>query len=343
MAWSGKVLGGLFGGMVGGPVGMGVGAALGHFLADGDGARAARTLPLELRTLTWQHHVFRGAGPGMVLAPEWVARDLRGRDVRVRMEVGGDIHEARVELEADPEVCVLPRVFVPYAGLRGSEISVSVRLQADAAEDRATFAMELPGEIRRLGNSGPARVVMALVACARAGDRSLVRDDVRFIRARFGDAHPLDADGRAWLTAWVRVLADTGLERISAERVARRIERHLDELGVSAVLTWLMHGARASWTGEAQEAWIEQFAAALGYQDTGPLWASVDADPDEWTRVRAAGVLGVTPGSDPDVVREAWLRLVQTHHPDRARTAEDADVATHRTAEINAAYAVLRK
>jgi hypothetical protein len=47
---------------------------------------------------------------------------------------------------------------------------VAVTLRGPQGEqDREEFVVPLPRGVRRLGNSGPGRVVMALVACARAG------------------------------------------------------------------------------------------------------------------------------------------------------------------------------
>ena len=117
MGWTGKVLGGLFGGIVGGPVGMAAGAALGHWFADSDGAEPDDDRPLELDRLDWQHHAFRPVWPGMVLVPVWTARAREGTDVDVRVRVLGTTWRATVAVEADPETCALPEVFVPYASL----------------------------------------------------------------------------------------------------------------------------------------------------------------------------------------------------------------------------------
>jgi len=46
--------------------------------------------------------------------------------------------------------------------------------------------------------------------------------------------------------------------------------------------------------------------------------------------------LGVAPGADPVTIRRAWRALVRAHHPDHA--PGDKAMATHRLAEINAAY-----
>lgn len=172
MAWSGKLVGGLIGGMVGGPVGAGFGATLGHLLADKDRA-------LELVGVEWQHHGFSASGPGMWIQPVWVARGRSGREVTVRLELGDAVRQAIVEPEEDVEECHVPRFFIPYERI-GGETTAVVRLRSEGvAKDEAAFDVELPNEVRRMGGSGPARAVMALVACARAGGRPLTKDDVR--------------------------------------------------------------------------------------------------------------------------------------------------------------------
>lgn len=340
MAWSGKLLGGLVGGMVGGPLGMGVGAALGHYLADGEGA--ARDRDLVLLRLEWRHHAFGPSGPGVLLTPVWLARGHLGRDVRVRLYADVDRFEATVAPDSADETCALPDFLVPYARFDGR---ARVTLRSDRARDDAEFRVRLPTEVRRLGLSGPARLVMALVACARAGDRPLTKDDVRFVRETFTAAHPLDEDGLTWLRTWLRTLRDADLGRLSPEKVADRLARHLrGPEDAEETLLWLMRGATSAWPGEAQEDWIAGLGEALGADAArmDALWAELDAVPGEADRARARAVLGVGPLASEEEVRAAWLRLVRDAHPDRARTPEDAAEATRRTAEINGAYRLLR-
>jgi DnaJ-domain-containing protein 1 len=339
VGWSGKVLGGLFGGIVGGPLGMAAGVALGHWVADGAGDEPRRDLPLELVKLEWQHHVFRPVGPGVLLTPTWVARGLDGVDVDVRLRVLGTTWSAVVVPEEDPETCSLPEVFVPYTALPEDHVIVEVRLAAGEASDRARYRVPLPTPVRRQGGSGPARVVMALVAAARAGGRTLERDDVRFVRTRFVEAYPLDEAGLAWLKLWMRTLRDADPARLTPEKVAARLARHVDGDQAATVVSWLMHGTRAAWPGAAQERYVDDLAEALGI-DAIPLWAEVDGNPAELTRAGAAAILGVPMSANPDTVRAAWKRLVQETHPDR--NASDEVEATRRTARINAAYGVLK-
>ncbi len=343
MGWTGKVLGGLFGGIVGGPVGMAAGAALGHWFADSDDAEPAGERPLELDRLDWQHHAFRPTGPGMVLVPVWTARGLDGTDVQVRVRVLGTTWRATVTVEADPETCALPEVFVPYASLgevEGGSVIVEVRLAgADGVADRARYPVALPTPVRRLGGSGPARVVMALVACARAGGRTLTRDDVRFIRTRFEEAYPLEEAGSVWLRAWLRELRAADLDRLTPEKVAERLGRHVDTAGAEGVVEWLLAGARACWPGDGPEAYAEALAAALGV-DSAPIRSRVEASAIELTRGGAAGVLGVAVDADAETVRAAWKRLVQAAHPDV--NPGDSEGANRRTARLNRAYQVMK-
>ncbi len=343
MGWTGKVLGGLFGGIVGGPMGMAAGAALGHWFADSDAEPGAEDPPLALERLDWQHHAFRPVGPGMVLVPVWTARGLNATDVDVRVRVRGTTWKATVTIEADPELCTLPEVFVPYASLvdvADGAVVVEVRLTgADGAADRARYRVALPSPVRQLGNSGPARVVMALVACARAGGRALTRDDVRFIRTRFTEAYPLEEAGQTWLKTWLRELRGADLERLTPAKVAERLGRHVDPAGAAGVVEWLLVGTRACWPGDAPEAYAEALSEALGI-DAAPIRAAVDASSVELTRGGAAGLLGVPVDADAETVRAAWKRLVQAAHPDL--NPADAARATHRTARLNHAYQVMK-
>ncbi|HEY7591327.1 MAG TPA: J domain-containing protein [Candidatus Limnocylindrales bacterium] len=55
-------------------------------------------------------------------------------------------------------------------------------------------------------------------------------------------------------------------------------------------------------------------------------------------------VLGVKQGATPEAIKAAWRRLARTHHPDL--TGDDpaaSRIATRRMAEINEAYAALRR
>ena len=329
MAWSGKLVGGLIGGMLGGPLGAGLGATVGHVL--GDSAAA-----LELTRLDWQHHAFRESGPGMVLSPVWTARGLAGKDVKVRLSIGEFTSRMLVTPESDHEECALPRFFVPYAAL-GTEgrAGAAIRLRAGAGqEDEARFSVRLPNAVRRLGGSGPARAVMALVACARAGGRELAREDVRFIRESFVAGVPLDEEGLRWLRSWLRELAAADLARLAPEKVAHRLDPHLDAEGRARLVGWLWRGVSEAWPGEAQREWVVSVAAALGTPATA---AGNDADP----RLEAWATLGVSPGASDEAVRAAWRALVQTWHPDRAKSPEEEAICNRRMAEVNAAYRLL--
>lgn len=330
MAWSGKLVGGLIGGMLGGPLGAGLGATMGHVL--GDSSRA-----LELQRLDWQHHGFGDSGPGLVLTPVWTARKLLGVDIKVRVKVGDTVHRATVTPDDPDETCAAPQVFVPYAELGDEDATdVFVRVRAEPGRsDEATFRVRLPNRVRRLGSSGPARAVMALVACARAGGRTFTREDARFIRESFVEGLALDEDGLAWLRAWIRELAGADLARLDPGKVAARLDPHLDAEGRARLIGWLWRGVAEAWSGEAQRAYVIGLAAALGTAAEG---ASAHPDP----RLEAWATLGVAPGTSGDSLREAWLRLVQTWHPDRARTPEEAMINNRRMAEVNAAYRSLQ-
>lgn len=349
MAWSGKLLGGLFGGMLGGPVGAGVGVAVGHYLGDSEGAERGRRAPLHLLQLHWQHHAFGTGGAGMVLTPVWRAERLAGVPVTVDLEGPGFAYRAVVEPEHPREECHLPEAFIPYVRLRhrdAEEVRVEVRLHAKGqVPDAEVFPVALPGAVRLLGNNGPARVIMALVANARAGGRALAEGDLDFIRTRFEAAQPLDAEGDRWFRLWTKELVRADLPRLGPEKVARRLGPHLDGETTTRVLTWLMVGTRHEWPGEAQVRFVHELAAALGVDAelVGQLWASVDRLPDPAAVARAWRTLGLPPGSPPELVRETWRHLVLQHHPDRARSAEDAVEATRRTAELNAAYDLLTR
>jgi len=52
-------------------------------------------------------------------------------------------------------------------------------------------------------------------------------------------------------------------------------------------------------------------------------------------------ILGTSPGATQAQVKAAWRRLAREHHPDLAASPAEQRAATHRMAEINAAYAEL--
>jgi len=54
-------------------------------------------------------------------------------------------------------------------------------------------------------------------------------------------------------------------------------------------------------------------------------------------------VLGVAPDASQATIKAAWRRLARKHHPDLADNAAERRAATRRMAEINAAYADLRR
>ncbi len=340
MAWSGKVLGGVLGGMVGGPLGVGVGAAIGHYLADGEGA--ARGRELVVTRIRWNHHAFGPSGPGVRITPVWRARKHEGRDVRVRLVAGPHRFDATVVPDADDELCEVPEFVVPYVDFEGG---VRIRLESERTRaDVADFDVELPSPSRRLGSSGPARMVMALVGAARAGGRALERSDVRFIRESFTAAYPLDDDGITWLRRWLRALRDTEPERLAPDKVAVRLARHVEGEAVDEVLLWVMRGTRDVWPGAAAQAWVAGLGDSLGIDAAGidALWNELDADSDEDDHADARALLGVGNDATPEDIRAAWRRLVQTWHPDRAQGEAAVAEATRRVAAINAAWRLLR-
>ncbi len=350
MSWSGKALGGLFGALVGGPVGAGVGAAVGHYLGDAPARGSAPAI--EIVRLGWVHHVFRASGPGVELVPVWIARGLRDRDVTVRMDAAGTCETAIVSPELPVEEIEAPRWFLPYARVTAGdggdvetgEVSVTLRTAGQGGVDRERFGIPMPRRVRRLGNSGPGRIVMALVACARAGGRALGAEDREWIRIRFCEGHPLDADGCLWLEAWMDELSAAEPARLSPARVAERVATRLDREGASRLLMWLMHGARAVWPGSAGEAYIAALARAWALEDAlDRLWAQVALEPDPVALTKAAATLGIPAGSPPDVARAAYRTLVQRWHPDRARTAVEVAEFTQRSAAINAAWAIFSR
>ena len=185
-------------------------------------------------------------------------------------------------------------------------------------------------------------VVMALVGCARAGGRTLSFEDREWIRSRFVDGHPLDVAGLAWLDRWLGELAGADLGRLSAEKVAERVGSRLDDEAAGQVLVWLMHGARAAWPGPGGEQYIAELAAGLGLAaHLDGLWAKVAREPDPVAVIKAAAILGIPVGTTPEEARRAYRALVTRWHPDRARTALEAEAYTRRTAAINAAWAIL--
>ena len=56
-----------------------------------------------------------------------------------------------------------------------------------------------------------------------------------------------------------------------AEAVAARLQAHVAEMEVEALLLWLMRGCREAWKGRDGEAWVEALGGALraGARDEG--------------------------------------------------------------------------
>jgi len=292
--------------------------------------------------LLWRHHAFGPSGPGVRVTPVWRARHHLGRDVLVRIEGGGVREAVTVVPEAEDELCELPEALLPYGSFTGP---VRVRLESTRTRsDVAEFEIELPSPVRRLGSSGPARVVMALVGAARAGGRALQREDVRFIRETFTASHPLDEDGIEWLRAWLRELRGAEFPRLAPDKVATRLARHVQGEGVDEVLLWVMRGTRDVWPGAPAQAWVAELGGALGRDAAaiGALWDELDAATDDRTRAEAHDLLGVPPGASVEEIRAAWRALVQRWHPDRAQGDAAVAEATRRVAAINAAWRVLQ-
>ena len=155
------------------------------------------------------------------------------------------------------------------------------------------------------------------------------------------DGQALDAGGEAGLSAWIAELESADVHRLGADRVAARIAVHVDALGAERVLTWLMHGTRASWPGESAEEFIDDLARELGVAARlDPLWERVNAEPDPVALARAAAVLGVAPGTDVEQARRAYRALVLRWHPDKARSPVEAASFTAHTAALNVVWAL---
>lgn len=339
MPWSGKVLGGLFGGVVGGPLGAGFGAALGHYFAD---EAEESTSPVRLLRLGWRHHAFGPSGPGVLVTPVWRARGLVGHACTVDVWTDRLREVLEIEPEHPNEECQLPEVLLPYADV-DDPLRVSVQVRGGRGVDQDRFDVPLPSPVRRLGCSGPGRVVMALVAAARAGGRALTREDVRYIRVRVETAHGLDEDGVRWLRRWMRELRDADLGRLTAEKVAARVQPHVDPAGLRRLLGLLTYGARVTWPGEAPVRWVDAFAAALGAPSAvlEEAWAAAVPPGEAGDRRAALEVLGLDGAPTPEAVRAAWRRLARQFHPDRAISPEQAEQWTRKLVRINAAYELL--
>jgi DnaJ-domain-containing protein 1 len=255
--------------------------------------------------------------------------------VAVTLSAGAWSATAVVEPEFPSEECHLPELHLPYATLAGASAAIAVRIEAGDALDLATFELPLPNPVRRLGSSGPGRVVMAMVAAARAGGRPLDREDIRFVRERFEREHPLSDAGEAWLRAWIQTLRDADPSRLSPEAVARRLAPHVDAGIAQRIVCWLWQGEPRGWN----TAWIRALAVGLGLppERVEELRSLIGDDAPERRR-EALAMLGLEEGAAPEEIRTAWRRMVRLNHPDRARDEEARLRATRRTSELNAAY-----
>ncbi|HNH50410.1 MAG TPA: J domain-containing protein, partial [Myxococcota bacterium] len=199
----------------------------------------------------------------------------------------------------------------------------------------ADFSLELPAGLRRLGSTGQGRMVMALLASARAGGRPLQQEDVRYIRSRCTESWKLDDDGVSWLRSWLKALREVEEDRLSPEKVAERVGLSTELPDQELLLGWLVEGGENHWKSAAARRWVESFAAALGLEVP---WSGAFVAPR--SVARAAQILGIPEDSPLEEARLAWRRLVQENHPDRAA---DPELATRRTAQINAAWTLLRE
>jgi hypothetical protein len=259
-----------------------------------------------------------------------------GRDVRVRVQLDGLRREEVVVPEDADEMCALPHLFFSYGDLpEQASVEATVRIRGPAgAGDEATFVVQLPNPVRRMGGNGPARAVMALVGTARAGGRALERADARYIRRTFCEGIDLDDDGLVWLHDWLAELEVADPGRLSPEKVARRLQSHLDGEGAQRLLGWCWRAVRDQWPGVPQESYLRELASALGTNAEEPK-----IDPTEHDL--AWSVLGVARGATATELKLARARLVQRWHPDRARTPEQLVEHNRRMAEVNAAYRML--
>ncbi len=311
---------------------------------------------LTVGRLRWIHHGFGPSGPGVHLVTTWRARGLRGAEVDVVLRAGSTRTTTRFRIERDEEIVHAPDVLVPYGRLLDTaggrcggwnpppqdpaSVEVRVAVLGAGVEDAAAFDVALPNHVRRLGGTGPARVVMALVACARAGGRPLGRPDVRFVREQVADAWALDACGEGWLRAWLHVLADAEPHRLGPAKVAARLAPHLPG-DPRALLRWVARGAREAWPGPAAEDWLGGLAAWLGVP--APVLDGIHEELDAASALRARRAalaeLGLSEGASLEEARAAWRALARAHHPDRGGDLADA---TARMARINAAWDLLR-
>lgn len=339
MIWTGKVIGGLLGALVGGPVGAGVGVTVGHLVADG-GRRGG----IRIQNLHWIHHAFGPSGPEMRVHPEWCAVGAGGEVARVTVRTCGEALSAEVEMDAEDETVQLPEFSAPYSWYGDDEAAhFDVDIRARVAADRARFVVPLPSQVKRLGLSGPSRVVMALVGAARAGGAELQTPDRQFILQSFEASYALDAYGRAWLRAWLGMLADAAPSRLAAGKVASRLAPHVAEQP-GPVLTWLWRGAEDAWRDDASVGWIEELGLALGLDEAqiAERRQEVQEGKPGLSRRDALVTLGVREGAEIGEIRAAWVRLARLHHPDRAEGADATAAANRRMARINAAWELLK-
>ncbi|HRJ61855.1 MAG TPA: TerB family tellurite resistance protein [Azospirillaceae bacterium] len=94
-------------------------------------------------------------------------------------------------------------------------------------------------------------------------------------------------------------------------------------------------------------AFLRDVAAIFGFspEEFERILASRPGHADD-PEINPWAALGVTPGADEATVKAAYRKLLQEHHPDRLMAqglpAEFIDVATEKTAAINAAYARIK-
>lgn len=136
-----------------------------------------------------------------------------------------------------------------------------------------------------------------------------------------------------------------------AESYARQIVRLLD--GERSVLEDLMSSlfeiARADGRFDPEEdAYLRRIATIFGFSDAEYACLRAAHLGCPINGVRKVGeddpheILGLTPGSEAEAIRERWRALVKEHHPDRAMALglppEFIKISNDRLARINDAY-----
>lgn len=310
-----------------------------------------RTLPGEIASLVTDPAAVSTSGPSLLVtlnlsipgaAGEEIAvvvRPRRGRYLSSRTNAWEDPLEhlaatAHLYLPED-EYAERVHLALPYAAFperTGGTIDLEVTVHRGDGDVVAmsTYAIELPEDVSR---SGDLLTVMAHALCAIAECDGDTPTDL--IQSLLVDRFGLDDLGAA---STVEIVASAVGIGHTPETLAEALSWGLtpEEHPRLVDLAYAV-AQRRGMISTSTRAYLDALFAACGVHDPHRVWDDPLGD--------AYAVLEVEPTDDLDLLEEAWKARLRDYHPDRVSHLAKGfvDFATDRSAQINAAYDLIRR